>query len=130
MARFEKHIFVCTNQRPEGHPRGCCHDKGSMETRLAFVKGLTARGLKGKVRANKTGCLDACELGTTVVIYPEGTWYLGVTPGDVEEILDTSVTGDGIVNRLVAGPDDWEHIRQIRGTEKRHTADTASRERV
>ena len=100
-----------------------------METRLAFVKGLAARGLKGQVRANKAGCLDACELGTTVVIYPQGIWYLGVTPGDVEEILDTSVVGDGVVNRLAAGPDDWEHIRRLRGTEKRSAAAAVSQEK-
>ena len=130
MSRFEKHIFVCTNQRPQGHPRGCCHDKGSVATRLAFVKGLAARGLKGKVRANKSGCLDACELGTTVVIYPQGLWYLGVTPDDVEEILDTSIMGDGIVNRLLAGPDEWEFIRRLRDTEKRRNVDAVTREQA
>ena len=114
MSRFQKHIFVCTNQRPAGHPRGCCFDKGSMELRAAFVKGLADRGMKGMVRANKSGCLDACELGPTVVIYPQGVWYLRYTLTDVDEILETSVVGDGVVKRLVAGEDDWAELRRIR----------------
>ena len=114
MARFEKHIFVCTNQRPPGHPRGCCFDKGSMEIRAAFVRGLAQRGLKGQVRANKSGCLDACEMGATVLIYPRGTWYLGVRLEDVEEIMETSIVGEGVVERLAARPDEWERLRQLR----------------
>ena len=114
MSRFQKHVFVCTNQRPAGHPRGCCFDKGSLEIRAAIVKGLADRGLKGIVRANKSGCLDACELGPTMVIYPQGVWYLRFSPKDVNEILDTSVVGNGVVARLVAGEEDWSELRRIR----------------
>ena len=114
MPPYEKHIFICTNQRPEGHPRGCCMDKGGMEVRVALARGLAARGLKGVVRANKSGCLDACELGVSVVVYPEGLWYLGVTPEDADEIIETSITGDGIVGRLAAKPEDWERLRSLR----------------
>ena len=116
MARFEKHIFVCVNERPPGHPRGCCYEKGAMDIRTAFVEDLAQRGLKGIVRANKAGCLDACEMGATVVVYPQAVWYLGVTPDDVAEIVDTSITGDGVVERLVAKPEDWERLRQIRAS--------------
>ena len=112
---YEKHIFICNNQRSAGHPRGCCDEKGGSELRLAFVEALDRRGLKGRIRANKTGCLNACELGIAVVIYPAGTWYLGVTPQDVEEIVETSLAGDGIVERLVAGPDSWERLASMRG---------------
>lgn len=114
MQPFEKHIFVCTNQRPVSSPKGCCNDKGGSELRVAFVTGLAKRGLKGPVRANKSGCLDACELGPTVVIYPAGVWYLKVTPDDVEEIIETSIVGDGVVKRLVATPDHWERLGQLR----------------
>lgn len=89
-------------------------DKGGMEVRVALARGLAARGLKGVVRANKSGCLDACELGVSVVVYPEGVWYLGVTPEDADEIIETSITGDGIVGRLAAKPEDWERLRSLR----------------
>ncbi len=114
MPPYEKHLFICTNQRPEGHPRGCCADKGSMEVRVAFARGLAARGLKGKVRANKSGCLDACEMGVSMVIYPQGVWYLGVTLEDVDEIIEQSIVGDGLVERLLATPDKWTEQRRIR----------------
>lgn len=114
MQPFEKHIFVCTNQRPAASPKGCCNDKGGSELRLAFVTGLAKRGLKRRVRANKSGCLDACELGPTVVIYPGGMWYLGVSLEDVEEIIETSIVGNGVVERLAATPDHWERLGQLR----------------
>lgn len=130
MARFEKHVFVCVNERPPGHPRGCCFEKGSTDIRTAFVKGLAQRGLKGVVRANKSGCLDACEMGPTVVIYPQGVWYLGVTPDDVDEIVDTSVIGDGIVERLVAKPEHWDRLRQIRAQRAGHADIATAKENI
>tara|TARA_B100000586_G_scaffold109949_1_gene79060 strand:+ start:1023 stop:1364 length:342 start_codon:yes stop_codon:yes gene_type:complete len=75
VAGFEKHIFVCENLREDGHPRGCCSEKGGKEIRMRFKQEITKRDLIGKVRANKAGCLDFCEQGPTVVVYPEGTWY-------------------------------------------------------
>lgn len=118
MTRFDKHVFVCTNQRRAGHPRGCCNELGGGAIRLAFVEGLKRRGLKGVARANKTGCLDACELGPTVVIYPQGIWYLKVAVSDVEEIIDTSIVGDGVVERLAARSADWDELQKIRATER------------
>ena len=118
MPPYEKHIFICTNQRAPGHPRGCCADKGGLDLRIAFARGLAVRGLKGKVRANKSGCLDACEMGAAVVVYPLGVWYLGVTAGDVEEIIETSILGDGIVDRLHATPEKWNELERIREAEK------------
>ena len=96
---FEKHIFICINQRPPENPKGCCGDRG-MALRVAFVQELAKQGLMNKVRANKTGCLDTCSLGPSVVIYPAGIWYKGVTPEDVPEIVEASIKGDGVVSRL------------------------------
>ena len=118
MTRFDKHVFVCTNQRSSGHPRVCCNNQGGSAIRFAFVEGLKKRGLQGIVRANKTGCLDACEMGPTVVIYPQGIWYLHVTIDDVEEIIETSIMSDSVVSRLVAGVADWEELRNIRAAER------------
>ena len=61
MPKFEKHIFVCTNQRAEDNPRGCCNPSGNAELHQAFKAALARRGLKGKVRANQSGCLDQCD---------------------------------------------------------------------
>ena len=76
MKRFEKHIFICENKRPEGHPRGCCSDKGSIELRQKFKVRLKELRLNTEIRANSAGCLDACEFGANIVIYPEQIWYI------------------------------------------------------
>jgi (2Fe-2S) ferredoxin len=101
MPKFEKHIFICTNQRPEGHAKGSCNPTGGAELHHAFKAGLAKRGLKGKVRANKAGCLDQCEHGPTVVVYPQAIWYGRVTVEDVDEIIDQHIARDTIVERLV-----------------------------
>ena len=73
--KYKKHIFICTNERPLDNPKGDCIRCGGMDIRMKFVKLINQHGLKGKVRANKSGCLDACELGAVVVIYPDNIWY-------------------------------------------------------
>jgi (2Fe-2S) ferredoxin len=100
MKRFDKHIFVCENKRPEGHPKGCCADKNSLEVRALFKKRLKELGLNTSVRANASGCLDACEYGVTVLIYPEQVWYGGVTINDVEEIVQKHILKNIPVERL------------------------------
>lgn len=101
MSRYQRHLFICENRRPSGHPRGCCAERGSEEVRSAFKKALKERGLAGLVRANAAGCLDTCELGVTVVVYPEGVWYGGVRVEDVEEIVQCHVVGGKVVERLL-----------------------------
>jgi (2Fe-2S) ferredoxin len=101
MPTFERHVFVCTNERSADHPRGSCKAKGSEDVRDAFKKQLAARGLKSLVRANAAGCLDQCERGVSVVVYPEQVWYGQVTVGDVAEIVDSHVVGGRVVTRLM-----------------------------
>jgi (2Fe-2S) ferredoxin len=98
--KFEKHIFICTNTREEGHPRGCCNPDGQGELQRLFKVKMAQRGLKATVRANKSGCLDQCELGPTVVVYPEAVWYGHVKPEDVDEIIEAHIIGDRPVERL------------------------------
>ena len=100
MKRFEKHIFFCENKRPEGHPKGCCQDKGSLEIRALFKRRLKELGLSPNVRANAAGCLDACEFGVTVLVYPEQIWYGGVKIEDVEEIIQSHIINNKPVERL------------------------------
>jgi (2Fe-2S) ferredoxin len=97
---FERHLFVCENVRPDGSPRGCCAAKGSPQVRARFKALIREHGLQGRVRANQAGCLDQCAFGPTVVVYPEGVWYGGVTVADVDEIFRRHVLGGEIVERL------------------------------
>ena len=90
MPKFEKHIFICGNQRPAGHPRGCCDPEAKANLQKAFKQKLAERGLKGKIRANQAGCLDQCEHGPNLVIYPEAAWYGRVNLADVDEIIDST----------------------------------------
>lgn len=101
MKRFDKHIFICENKRPEGHPRGCCAEKGSVEIREKFKSRIKALGLNSSIRANASGCLDACEFGVSVVVYPEQIWYGKVTMNDVEEIIQSHLINNIPVERLM-----------------------------
>ena len=65
---FEKHVFICENERSNDHPRGCCSDFGKNQIRILFKEELNKRGISDKIRANKAGCLDFCEQGPTVVV--------------------------------------------------------------
>ena len=85
---FEKHVFICTNRRDPGNPKGCCAEKGSEAVRDEFKRLLHERGVKGRMRANAAGCLDQCARGVTVVVYPEQVWYGGVKVDDVREIVE------------------------------------------
>jgi (2Fe-2S) ferredoxin len=100
MKPYEKHLFICTNRRPDDDKRGSCAAKGSEELKDRFKSVLKSRGLKGGVRANAAGCLDQCESGCTVVVYPDAVWYGHVTAADVEEIVDRHVIGGQPVERL------------------------------
>jgi (2Fe-2S) ferredoxin len=105
MPKFEKHIFICGNQRPPGQSRPCCDPEGKGALHQLFKQGLAVRGLKGKVRANQSGCLDQCEHGPNVVVYPEAVWYGRVTPSDVEEIIESHIVGGKPVERLRVADD-------------------------
>ena len=87
------------NQREEGHPRGCCDPAGQGELQRLFKVKLAQRGME-LVRANKSGCLDQCELGPTVVVYPEAIWYGNVQPQDVDEIVESHIVNGRVVERL------------------------------
>jgi (2Fe-2S) ferredoxin len=101
MPDFSRHIFMCINQRPRGDPRGCCADSGSVKLQEFMKREVDRLGLKGLVRANKAGCLDHCEYGPSIVIYPEGVWYWAGTEADITEILEQHVIAGRIVDRLL-----------------------------
>ena len=97
---FRAHVFACTNQRPAGHERGCCMDKGGERLRNYMKKRAQEMGL-ADVRINGAGCLDRCESGPCIVIYPEGVWYSPKTEADIDEILTTHLHQGGRVERLM-----------------------------
>lgn len=98
---FELHLFVCTNRRPEGATKPSCGLRGGDSIRAALKKAIAKRGLNGTIRANAAGCLDVCEEGPAIVVYPEGVWYVGVTEDDVEEIVESHLLGGRPVGRLI-----------------------------
>ena len=99
MAEYERHVFVCTNERGPGHPRGCCSAKNSVSIREALKARCKLAGLGARVRINKSGCLDQCEHGPTIVVYPEAIWYGFVKMEDIEEIVQTHLIGGVPVER-------------------------------
>jgi (2Fe-2S) ferredoxin len=100
MPPFVRHVFVCENQRPPGHPKGSCADKGSVALRQALKKAAGNAGLSETVRINSSGCLDACEFGASVVVYPEAVWYGHVTQVDIPEIVQSHLIEGRPVERL------------------------------
>jgi (2Fe-2S) ferredoxin len=97
---FDIHIFVCTNQR-SGHERLSCGEAHGLELVAEFKKQLKDLKVNLKTRANKSGCLGICDFGPTVVIYPEGTFYVGVKKADVKEIIESHVINKIPVARLL-----------------------------
>ncbi len=96
---FEAHLFACTNRRPDGHKRGSCAARGSEQLRDYMKARAKELGIRN-IRVNSAGCLDRCELGPCLVIYPEGVWYKITTPADVDAVLTEHVIGGGRVERL------------------------------
>lgn len=86
---FEFHAFVCCNRRPDGHQRGSCAAKGSEKLRDYMKARAKELGIV-RARINSAGCLDRCELGPCVVIYPRGEWFRVESPADVDRVLDAA----------------------------------------
>jgi (2Fe-2S) ferredoxin len=101
MSYYARHIFFCCNQRAPGD-RACCNDRGASEMRDYAKKRVKQLGLAGpgKVRINQAGCLDRCEEGPCVVVYPEGVWYTYVDRADIDEIIEEHVRNGRVVERL------------------------------
>lgn len=102
---YEAHVFCCVNERPAGHPRGCCKTRGAEKLRNYMKARAKELGLDA-VRINQAGCLDRCELGPTMVIYPEGIWYSVASIADVEEVLQRHLIAGERVSRLMLQPSD------------------------
>ncbi len=102
MSYYEKHIFFCCNDRGADAERPSCNQCGSAQLREYAKKRMKDLGLTGagKVRVNKSGCLDRCEEGPVCVVYPEGTWYTYIDETDIDDIIDSHLIGGKPVERL------------------------------
>lgn len=96
--RYEKHIFICTNDKDGG--KKCCGSQHGMELITEFRELVAEMPNKSKIRVQKSGCLDACGKGPTMVIYPEGTYYGNVQKADVKEIFESHIVANKPLDRL------------------------------
>jgi (2Fe-2S) ferredoxin len=100
MSHFQHHVFFCTNQRANGE--SCCNDHGANGVRAYAKDRVKALGerIPGKVRINSAGCLDRCDKGPVMVIYPAAVWYTYVDKDDVDEIIESHLGQGKVVERL------------------------------
>ncbi|MDP2188937.1 MAG: (2Fe-2S) ferredoxin domain-containing protein [Sphingobacteriaceae bacterium] len=97
--KYQKHLFICNNERPDPAKKSCGKEHGSALV-AAFKEGIKARGLQIDIRAQQTGCLDACVHGPALVVYPEAVWYGALTLADVEEVIESHLVNNQPVERL------------------------------
>jgi (2Fe-2S) ferredoxin len=107
MSRPARHVFVCSQQRPPGHPRGSCAASGAAPLLQAFWAELQRRQAYEQVAVTYSGCLGPCDGGPNVLVYPEGVLYQGVKVEDVGELFDSHLIGGQVVTRLVAPTSVW-----------------------
>ncbi|MCZ6637512.1 MAG: 2Fe-2S iron-sulfur cluster-binding protein [Alphaproteobacteria bacterium] len=100
---YRTHVFCCINERAPDHPRSCCMARGSLELQGYMKQRTKALGIPD-IRINTSGCLERCELGPTMVIYPEGVWYHYESREDIDEIIDRHIMGGERVERLMLEP--------------------------
>jgi len=97
---YRYHVFFCTNERADGS--ACCQRFDALAMRNHAKQRVKQLGLshKGGVRINTAGCLDRCDEGPVIVIYPEGVWYTYVDQEDIDEIIDEHLVKGRVVERL------------------------------
>ena len=100
MSYYKHHVFFCTNQRAPGET--CCNNHHASEMQAYAKERIGKLGLKGKgnIRINKAGCLDRCDDGPVLVVYPDETWYTYIDKADIDEIIDEHLVHGRVVERL------------------------------
>lgn len=108
MAKPQKHVFVCSQSRPPGHPRGSCSQQGSQALLQSFWRELQRRDLFDTISITYSGCLGPCDSGPNVVVYPDGVLYCDVTETDIAAIFDEHLIGGAPIERLRAPAGVWD----------------------
>ena len=114
MEPFRHHVFVCTQQKPEGVT--CCPASGSMSVLGALHGELGKQGLSNDVQVSSCGCLGLCDEGPIMIVYPEGVWYRKVKADDVAEIVSSHLRSGQLVSRLV-----WSDAPAMKAMAVEHT---------
>ena len=101
---YQRHIFFCLNERPNGAE--ACANHRAQEAFDRCKSQVKAAGLSGpgQVRVNKAGCLDRCAAGPVAVVYPEAVWYSYVDAQDIDEIVESHLKNGQVVERLLTPP--------------------------
>jgi len=100
MSFYRHHVFFCVNKRQAPEACCACHDaEGVRAYAKKRIKELKLSG-PGKVRINSAVCLDRCEEGPVIVVYPEEVWYTYVDKSDIDEIIDEHLVHGRVVERL------------------------------
>jgi (2Fe-2S) ferredoxin/predicted O-methyltransferase YrrM len=98
MEPFRRHIFVCTQEKPEGVTS--CPNNGSFRVLQALERELVSQGLDDEVQVTTCGCLGLCDDGPIMITYPDGVWYHKVKDEDVSEIVGSHLRSGKVVSRL------------------------------
>jgi len=107
MPKPEKHIFICTQQRPMAHPRSSCAEKDCTAVMEEFLWQTQQRELFDKIQVTATGCMGPCSEGPSVLVYPEGVMYGGIKKEDVNTIFDEHLINDKPVESLLMSEEYW-----------------------
>jgi len=106
MAMPEKYVFVCLNQRPAGHPKGSCLDRGA-DVVFDALREEQGKRLLTNVKVVASGCVEGCLAGPAMVVVPDNVWYGGVTEADVPLIVEQHLINGEPVEMLRLEPDDF-----------------------
>jgi (2Fe-2S) ferredoxin len=107
MPKPERHVFICMQGRPPGHPRGSCQQNGCTDVFDEFLFQLQQRNCYDKIAITNTGCIGPCGNGPNVLVYPEGVFYGAMTKDDVAEIFEEHLLGGKPVERLRVPEEVW-----------------------
>jgi len=77
-----------------------CRALGALDVCVALEAEIARRGLAQRARVVQVGCHGLCAGAVTMVIDPQGIFYMGVTPDDAAEIVEKTVAGGRIIKRL------------------------------
>lgn len=104
MPRPEIHVFVCSQQRPPGHPRGSCSERGAGSLVPQLSQSIMARNLLSKVSIVPTACLGPCDVGANMLVFPGAVMYSGLQASDLDQIVEQHfIGGEPVAEKLAPG---------------------------